>query len=56
MIEKTITDAVKTTSRLVETGMKKAWSILDAAVEKQPPSEALSKRGIRAIQGKQLGG
>jgi hypothetical protein len=56
MLEKTITEAINTTSRLVETGMKKAWSILDAAVEKKSPSEALSKQGIRAIQGKQPGG
>lgn len=54
-MEKILTDAVTTTSRLVETGMKKAWSILDAAVEKKSPSQALSKQGISAIQGKQVG-
>lgn len=52
MIEKTITELGKTTNRLVETGMKKAWSVLDAAIEKKSASEALSKRGINAIQGK----
>jgi hypothetical protein len=56
MMEKILTDVVKKTTHLVETGMKKAWSVLDAAVEKKSPSEVLSKQGIRAIQGKSPGG
>jgi hypothetical protein len=51
MLEKTVADAVVTTAKVVETGLKKAWSILDAASEKKAPSEYLSKDGISAIQG-----
>ena len=55
MVEKIVTDIVRTTAKVVETGVKKAWSIIDAAVEKKAPSEALSKKGIGAIQGKVIG-
>lgn len=51
MLEKTITDATTTTARVVETALKKAWSILDAASEKKAPSEYLSQNAISAIQG-----
>ncbi len=43
--------AVKESFNLV----KKAWSILDAASEKTPPSEFLSPKAIQSIQGKQAG-
>ena len=43
--------AVDTTTKLAETAIKKAWSILDAASEKKPPSEYLSQNAIKAIQG-----
>ena len=52
MLEKTVADAVVTTAKVVETGLKKAWSILDAASEKKAPSEYLSKNAMSAIQGK----
>lgn len=51
MIEKTVTDVVKTTTKLAETGLKKAWSMMDAAIEKQAASEILSSKGLQAIQG-----
>ena len=37
--------------RAVDTTTKKAWSILDAASEKKPPSEYLSKQAISSIRG-----
>ena len=37
--------------RAVDTSTKKAWSILDAASEKKPPSEYLSKKAISSIRG-----
>ena len=52
MIETTITDAVKTSVKVAETGLKNIWSILDAAGEKKAPSEMLSPKAINAIQGK----
>jgi len=45
------TDLVKTTAKLAEVGLKKVWSIMDAASEKRPPSEYLSQNAIKAIQG-----
>ncbi len=46
------TDVVKTTVKIAETAVKKAWSILDAASQKQSPSEYLSPKAIQSIQGK----
>jgi len=51
MLEKTVIDTAMTTARIVEAGLKKAWSILDAASEKKAPSEYLTQNAIRAIQG-----
>lgn len=51
MLEKTVTDTVKTATQVAETGIKKAWSILDAAGEKKAPSEYLSQKAIGSIQG-----
>jgi hypothetical protein len=48
--------AAKDTTRqavgAVEAMVKKAWSVLEAAAEKQSPSEYLSPRAVSAIQGK----
>jgi hypothetical protein len=52
MLEKTVIDAAATAVKVVDAGLKKAWSILDAAGEKKAPSEYLSKNAISAIQGK----
>lgn len=46
-----IKKAAEKTARITESGVRKAWSILDAASDKQRPSEVLSNQAIRAIQG-----
>jgi hypothetical protein len=57
MVEKTVVDATLKTAQGIEKGaeqlVKKAWSIMDAAAEKQQASQYLSEKGIKAIQGKQ---
>lgn len=57
MIEKAGAGATVRTAKEVEKGaerlLKKAWSVMDAAAEKQSPSEYLSDVGIKAIQGKE---
>jgi hypothetical protein len=52
MIETTVADAAKTATKVAETGLKKTWSILDAAGEKKTPSEMISPKAINSIQGK----
>ncbi|HNZ02193.1 MAG TPA: hypothetical protein PKJ34_13335 [Anaerolineaceae bacterium] len=37
--------------RLLDSAVKKAWSIMDAASEKQRPSDILGQKTIRSIQG-----
>ncbi len=51
MLEKTVADTATATIKIVEAGLKKVWSILDAASEKKAPSEYLSKNAINSIQG-----
>lgn len=51
-VEKTVSDAAKAGMKIADGIVKKAWTILEAAVEKQRPSEYMSKGGIAAIQGK----
>jgi hypothetical protein len=48
---KATSDVVDKSLRLTETAIKKAWSILDAVSEKRPPSEYLSPKAVKAIQG-----
>jgi len=43
--------AVEKAAKVVEMGVKKAWSILDAASEKKAPGEVLSSNGVKAVQG-----
>ncbi len=45
-------DAVNKGVNFIETTIKKAWSLLDAASEKKSPSEILGKKGLSSIQGK----
>lgn len=56
MSEKLVVDATLSTARAMEKGaeglVKKAWSVLDAASEKQKPSDYLRPEAIRSIQGK----
>lgn len=57
MSEKLIVDTtmqvVQMAEKGVETLIKKAWSIMDAATEKETPSQYLSERAIRSIQGEE---
>lgn len=57
MPEKLIADATVKTARVAEKGLesliKKAWSIMDAASEKKTPSQYLSDWAVRSIQGKE---
>lgn len=52
---KVVGDTTRQAAQLAEAGIKKAWSILDAASEKKPPSEMLSQRAVRAVQGQAQG-
>jgi hypothetical protein len=49
--KKAVTDAATQTMKVADTSIKKAWSILDAATEKQSPSEYLGQRAVKSIQG-----
>jgi hypothetical protein len=57
MIEKAATDAGIQAAKAAEKGaehlVKKVFSIMDAAAEKQTPSQYLSEAGIKAVQGKE---
>lgn len=57
MIEKTAADttvqAAQEVEKKTEQLLKKVWSVMDAAAEKQTPSQYLSDAGIRAIQGQE---
>ena len=48
-------DTAEKGAHMVEAGIKKAWSILEAATEKQSPSEYLSPKAIYSMQGKTEG-
>ncbi len=48
----TTKDVTKKGINMVDSMLKKAWSILDAASEKKPPSEFLKPSAINSIQGK----
>lgn len=56
MSEKLVLDAAVRASRTAERGLeslvKKAWSIMDAASEKKRPSEYLGEQARRSIQGR----
>lgn len=54
-VAKTTQETAKQGVRTVETIFRKVWSIMDAAAEKQAPSEYLSSKAIAAIQGKKQG-
>lgn len=49
---KTALDVTQGGLKLAETAVKKTWTLLEAVVQKQTPSEYLSEKGIRAMQGK----
>lgn len=53
-VETAVSEALSVTkgaARMTEKLVKKAWSIADAAAEKKPPSEYLSPKAIKSIQG-----
>jgi hypothetical protein len=50
-VEKAVTDAVITTTKVAEAAVKKAWSLMDAAAQKEQPSDYLSDNAVKAIQG-----
>jgi hypothetical protein len=58
MTEKTIMDTnlktAETVQKSAEQFVKTAWSIMNAAAEKQQASQYLSEKGIKAIQDKHL--
>jgi hypothetical protein len=58
-IESTVANTTRDISKkglqAADGGLKKVWSILDAASEKKAPSEILSPKAIQAIQGKVQG-
>jgi hypothetical protein len=51
-LEKTVSDATRTTVKVADALIKKAWSVLEAASEKKEPKEYLTSQAIRNIQGK----
>lgn len=57
MTEKLVADATVKTAQTAEKGLeslvKKAWTIMDAAAEKETPSQYLRDQAIRSIQGKE---
>ena len=57
MSEKLIADTTVKTAQAAEKGaeslMKKAWTVMDAASEKQAPSQFLGDHAVRSIQGRE---
>lgn len=51
-VEKSAAEAVDKTKRIIERDIRQVWSILDAASEKQTPSDYLSRKAISAIHGR----
>lgn len=55
MSEKLIADATTETARVAEKGMeslvRKAWSVMEAASEKRAPSQYLTERAVSSIRG-----
>ena len=45
------TDVTRKVAREGEKLVRKVWSIMEAAVEKQQPSQTLSREAVRRIQG-----
>ena len=50
-VERIATDVAQKTLKVAEATVKKAWSIMDVASEKPSPSQYLSPKAIKAIQG-----
>jgi len=52
IVAKEAVSAAQGAARAAETTIRKAWSVLDAASEKQAPSKILSEQAVRSMQGK----
>ncbi len=52
-LEKLVTDTALSVTQVTKTFMKEVWSRLDATAEKPRPSDYLSEKGIKAMQGVQ---
>lgn len=52
---KAVHETTRQTLQAAESLLRKAWTILDAAAEKKPPSEYLKPQAIAAMQGKKPG-
>ncbi len=52
-LEKFATDTALSVTNVAKNFVKEVWSKMDAAAEKPRPSEYLSAKGVRAIQGVQ---
>lgn len=52
---KATSDVTRKTIRTAESLVHKAWTVLDAASEKRPPSDVLSQKAVKAIQGETPG-
>lgn len=50
-MERMIMDAAVKSIQAVDSVMRKAWSVLDAATPKETPAQALSPQAIASIQG-----
>ncbi|MBP8001777.1 MAG: hypothetical protein KA338_21170 [Chloroflexi bacterium] len=51
-LEKTVVDTTAKSVKVAESFLKKAWSIMDAASQKETASQYLSDAGVKAMQGK----
>lgn len=52
---KSETDITRHVVKTAETLVRKTWTVLDAASEKEAPGEVLSDEAMRAIQGRTQG-
>ena len=50
-VERVASDTARGVTRAVSDTVKRVWSVLDAASEKPAPSQYLSPKTVRAIQG-----
>lgn len=51
-----VTDAAMRAARAGQEALSRAWTWMEAAAEKQRPSEVMSREAVRRMQGKQQGG
>ena len=49
--KKAVTDVATKMMKVTDVAIKKAWSVMEAAAEKQSPSEYLGQQAVKSIQG-----